>query len=204
MFDSSLLNLPWATLVTLASGYIGYFIANVGLKDQHKTVDVTFSTLVFGLLSALAYDAAIHFGIYMATSTAVVIALASGALWRKYGRKSLYWTLRRSDVSWSDSTNSAWQQMFGHTDYRVYEVTVYLKSGTVLLSRNVAQFEGLPNGPCTFGNQGDIIIYVTHRRLASTPGWKEDKAVNNEIYGAAATYIPVDQISRLEIRRARK
>ncbi|EAP1480041.1 hypothetical protein JMI38_001817 [Salmonella enterica] len=25
MIDASLINLPWATLVTLASGYIGYF-----------------------------------------------------------------------------------------------------------------------------------------------------------------------------------
>ncbi|STF36571.1 Uncharacterised protein [Escherichia coli] len=47
MFDVSLLNLPWATLVTLTSGYIGYFIANVGLKDHHKPIEVTFSSLIF-------------------------------------------------------------------------------------------------------------------------------------------------------------
>ena len=49
MFDVSLLNLPWATLVTLTSGYIGYFIANVGLKDHHKPIEVTFSSLIYGL-----------------------------------------------------------------------------------------------------------------------------------------------------------
>ncbi|MCZ5725913.1 hypothetical protein O5282_26815 [Escherichia coli] len=42
MFDASLLNLPWATLVTLTSGYIGHFIANVGLKNHHKPIEVTF------------------------------------------------------------------------------------------------------------------------------------------------------------------
>lgn len=55
MIDASLINLPWATLVTLASGYIGYFIANVGLKDQHKPIDITFSTLIFGLFAAMVY-----------------------------------------------------------------------------------------------------------------------------------------------------
>lgn len=49
MFDASLLNLPWPTLVTLACGYIGYFIANVGVKEHHQPVEVTFSTLIFGL-----------------------------------------------------------------------------------------------------------------------------------------------------------
>lgn len=29
VIDASLINLPWATLVTLASGYIGYFIAKL-------------------------------------------------------------------------------------------------------------------------------------------------------------------------------
>ncbi|MCZ5584059.1 hypothetical protein O5621_03670 [Escherichia coli] len=56
MFDVSLLNLPWATLVTLTSGYIGYFIANVGLKDHHKPIEVTFSSLIFGLTAMMAYQ----------------------------------------------------------------------------------------------------------------------------------------------------
>lgn len=46
MLNGDLLNLPWATLVTLASGYIGYFIANVGVNEHHKTRDVTFTMLV--------------------------------------------------------------------------------------------------------------------------------------------------------------
>jgi len=45
---TKLVNLPWATLLTLASGYAAYYVANVGVRDHHKPVDVTFSTLVFG------------------------------------------------------------------------------------------------------------------------------------------------------------
>ncbi|MFS1538303.1 MAG: hypothetical protein ACL7BU_05945 [Candidatus Phlomobacter fragariae] len=46
MLDSTLLDLSWATLVTLASGYIRYFIANVGLKEHHKPIDILFTTLI--------------------------------------------------------------------------------------------------------------------------------------------------------------
>ncbi|MCZ5585908.1 hypothetical protein O5621_13945 [Escherichia coli] len=63
MFDVSLLNLPWATLVTLTSGYIGYFIANVGLKDHHKPIEVTFSSLIFGLTAMMAYQAVMWAGL---------------------------------------------------------------------------------------------------------------------------------------------
>lgn len=52
---TKLVNLPWATLLTLASGYAAYYVANVGVRDHHKPVDVTFSTLVFGFFSAFVY-----------------------------------------------------------------------------------------------------------------------------------------------------
>ena len=37
MIDASLLDLPWATLVTLASGYIGYFMAMYALNVVNLT-----------------------------------------------------------------------------------------------------------------------------------------------------------------------
>ncbi len=137
VIDASLINLPWATLVTLASGYIGYFIANVGLKDHHKPVEITFATLIFGLFSSIAYQGTILLGLgeYPAALAAVIYSFACGAYWRKYGRRLMYRYLRDHDISWSDYTYSAWQQMFGHTQYRVTEIFVYLKDGSGLLSR---------------------------------------------------------------------
>ncbi|PAV05486.1 hypothetical protein CBG25_06330 [Arsenophonus sp. ENCA] len=55
MLDLTLLDLPWATLVTLTSGYISYFIANVGLKEHNKPIDIVFSTLIFSLLPTAIY-----------------------------------------------------------------------------------------------------------------------------------------------------
>ena len=204
MIDSSLLNLPWATLVTLACGYIGYFIANVGLKEHHQPVEVTFSTLIFGLFSAMVYHALTWAGLdtWTATLPTVLYAFACGAYWRRYARNWMYKFLRDNDISWSDNTRSAWQQMLGQTDYAVYEVVVYLKDGVILLSRDIIRFEGLPNGPCTLGNDGDVILYVTNRFKPNKQEWCEDKSVIDGKYGALATFIPGDQIARMEIRRA--
>ncbi|EAA6041255.1 hypothetical protein CE665_20050 [Salmonella enterica subsp. enterica serovar Poona] len=203
MIDASLINLPWATLVTLASGYIGYFIANVGLKDHHKPIDVTFSTLIFGLFAAMVYQAFIWVGCgeYFAAFPAVVYAFANGAWWRKYGRKWMYKFLRDHDISWSDSTSSAWQQMFGHTDYRVTEVYIILKDGSGLLSRLPGNYEGLPNGPFTLGDKGDVVLYVTHRSPANSDEWEKYNNAVDSPWGALASWVPADQIARIDIRR---
>lgn len=205
MFDKSLLDLLWPTLVTLAAGYIGYFVANVGVKDQHKAVDITFSALVFGLFSAGIYHASVWVGInaYMAAFPAVMAAFVAGSCWRKYGRKWMYSLLRKYDISWSDDTSSAWQAMFGHTQYRVTEIFVYLKDGSGLLSRLPGNYEEWPNGPFTLGNHGDISLYVTHRKSINGEAWEEYEGVVHQSWGALATWVPADQIARVDIRRKR-
>lgn len=210
MIDASLINLPWATLVTLASGYIGYFIANVGLKDHHKTIDITFATLVFSLLPTLGYTlismiCTSPFTTYASTASAVVIAVVTGALWRICGRKWMYGILRALNISWSDSTSSAWQQMFGLIDYRCTELFVILRDGSGLRSSPLTNFEGLANGPFCLGNSGDIILYITHYKPADRENWVEydPDAVTHESWGALASWVPADQIARVEIRRVK-
>ncbi|HBC1756135.1 TPA: hypothetical protein IB163_004390 [Escherichia coli] len=204
MFDASLLNLPWATLVTLTSGYIGYFIANVGLKDHHKPIEVTFTTLIFGLLSMMVYQAVMWAGLnsWLATPPALLCAFIYGALWRRYGRKWMYRFLWNHDISWSDDTSSAWQSLFNQMDFTFSEIYVYLKDGSVLLSLAPGRFAGRPNGPVTLGNKGDIILYVTHRTTVGSNIWTEcDSGVADDGWGTLATYIPAEQIARVDIRR---
>lgn len=207
MIDSSLINLPWATLVTLASGYIGYFIANVGLKDHHKTIDITFATLVFSLLPTLLYSFILlcftHSLItYSATAGAVMLAVISGALWRVSGRKWMYWLLRKFNISWSDGTSSAWQRMFDQRGYYVTEVYVHLKDGTILLAEAPGNFKGQPCGSFVMGNEKDILLYVTHEKAAGSVDWVECDVLHKS-WGAMTTYIPADQIARVKIRRTK-
>lgn len=205
MLDSSLLNLPWEALVTLSCGYIGYFISTVGINDSHKPTEVTFSTLIFGMFSAMVYHAFVWAGVddWTATLPTVLYAVASGAYWRKYARAWMYRFLRKHDISWSDSSSSAWQSMFEQTDFPVTEVLVFLKDGSVLRSLLSADFEQLPNGPLTLGNNGDITLYVTHYRDNNSREWMKYDNVMDKQSGNLATWIPRDQIVRMDIRRIR-
>ncbi|HEJ9423272.1 TPA: hypothetical protein SMO99_001395 [Proteus mirabilis] len=204
MFDASLLNLPWATLVTLTSGYIGYFIANVGLKEHHKPIEVTFSSLIFGLLSMMVYQAVMWSGLnaWLATPPALLCAFICGVFWRRYGRKWMYKFLRDKDISWSDNTHSAWQRMFDQHGYYISEGYVYLKDGTVLLSEHPGHFEGQPGGAFVLGAEKDVLMYVTHEKKLGNDKWLK-KEVANKNWGVMATYIPADQIAMIRIRRTR-
>lgn len=91
--------------------------------------------------------------------------------------------------------------MFGNTQYRATEIFVYLKDGSGLLSRLPGDYEEWPNGPFTQGNHGDISLYVTHRKSINDDDWVEYEGVVHQSWGALATWVPADQIARVDIRR---
>ncbi len=49
----------------------------------------------------------------------------------------------------------------------------------------------------------DMVLYVTHSSPSGSNEWEEYKGVVDKYWGALATYIPADQIARVEIRRVR-
>ncbi|MCZ5584058.1 hypothetical protein O5550_01495 [Escherichia coli] len=48
-----------------------------------------------------------------------------------------------------------------------------------------------------------MVLYVTHSSPSGSNEWEEYKGVVDKYWGALATYIPADQIARVEIRRVR-
>lgn len=196
------LNLPWATLVTLACGYMGYFIAHVGVRDHHKQIDVAFSTLVFGFFAAFAYQIGRYIGAGMLISAAfaVVISCVVGALWRTYGRRLLYKILRSGDVSHADDIPSAWLSLFGETKTIATSLSVKTKDGTILLSESLADFSNKPNGPFVFGSNGDVLMYVTDIKELGGK-WEKQDDVDYEDWGTVITHIPASEIMRVRLRR---
>jgi hypothetical protein len=200
---TSLLNLPWATLVTLACGYMGYYIANVGIRDHHKQIDIAFSTLVFGFIAAFSYQVARHFelGILVSSVYAVVDACLAGALWRVAGRRLMRWVLRVGDISHADDVPSAWLSLFEPTSVRATELSVRLKDGTVLLSQDLDRFKNKPNGPFVLGSTGDVLLYVTDTKPAGSDEWVTEDDVDYEDWGSVITHVAASEISRVRFRR---
>lgn len=202
-FKPDLVNLPWETLLTLASGYAGYFVANVGIRDHHKAIDTVFSTLVFGFISAFVYKIctiALDLSLVSASPIAFVATMFAGGIWSFAGRKLLETILRVSKVSHANDLPSAWVALFG-IGIPATQLTVKLKDGSWLMCDDLSKFEKHPNGPCTLGAKGDVLMYVTHAQSEIGIAFFPTPASTHEVWGDEVTYIPADQIVRIDLRR---
>lgn len=199
---SELLKLPWATLVTLACGYMGYFIAHVGVREHHKAIDVTFSTLVFGFVAAFGYQLAWrqNAGMLVSGLAAAAVACLAGATWSRFGRPALNSAMRASRITLNDDDPAAWQSLFRYRG-RTLQLTVALKDGTWLMTENLRDFEGAVDGPCKFGAAGDVLMYVTHVKGPADEDFEAVEGTRNPDWGDEITFIPKDQIVRVRIRR---
>lgn len=208
--DFDVFGLPWATLMTLASGYAGYYVANVGLREHHKTIDITFSTLVFGFFATVVYLTIGFLGSFTETASLIAALLSPlaafatsitlGVWWSKIGRKWLERMLRNGNVSHSNELPSAWVTMQSLTDTTARQLHVRLTDGTWLKCEDLRAFGEAPNGPCVFGGTGDILMYVTDRK---PPGgvWHQITGTLDDQWGYEITYIPASQIARVDYRR---
>jgi hypothetical protein len=202
-FKPDLITLPWATLLTLASGYAGYYVANVGIREHHKPIDVIFATLVFGFISACAYNVCREiFEIRLAWSSAIafVFAMVVGALWSWGGRSAVERLLRKSRVSHSDDLPSAWVALFG-VKIAATQLSVKLKDGSWLMCDDLTKFSSSPNGPCVLGAKGDILMYVTHKQTDIGIAFFPTTYPVDAEWGHEITYIPADQVARVDLRR---
>lgn len=197
---------PWALLLAFVCGYAGYYVANTGNREHHKKLDITFSMIFFGFLGSFIYEASrrwLSSDILLNSLAAVIGAICIGGLWRIYGRQLLLQTLRRTGVSHSDDIPSAWRALFEIKDHDGTQLSVRLKDGTWLQCDDLGRFQGSPNGPCTLGATGDILMYVTDTRELhgkSVP----NEAVEFDQWGTEITYIPASEIGRVDFRRKKK
>ena len=201
--NQELFNLPWTTLLTIASGYAGYYVANLGVREHHKTIDVAFSTLVFGFLATFVYRILLTVGANILASAIVAFLFAAmaGGIWSRYGRIFLLKVLRLSDVSHANDLPKAWVALFSQTGVNATQLSVKLKDGTWLKCEDLSHFQNMPNGPCVLGGSGDVLMYVTHQQNPNEEEFSSYEAVADPKWGNEITYIPADQIARLDFRR---
>ncbi|MBB3458730.1 hypothetical protein FHT86_007056 [Rhizobium sp. BK313] len=201
---SKFLSLPWATLLALAAGYSAYFTANAGVRGYQNTTDVIFSTLVFGFFGAFAYQYAYtiwQLGILISSIVGYLAAMIIGAFWATYGRDGYYWILRKTKISLHYDRPSAWLLLFENKKLPFTQLTVRLKDGTWLHCEKLANFKHKRGGACAFGAQGDITMYVTHIKYASSQAYQPRVNVEDTDWGDEITYVPAEQIDRVIVRR---
>lgn len=200
---ASLLDLPWSTLFTLASGYTAYLISNLGLRDHHKPIDIAFSTLVYGLVARIVFDPVIDRGEpqWLASIVGFFFALVVAISWNRYGRKIFRLALRKMDVSLHDELPSAWMTMLATKDVNASQLIVKLTNGTWLMCEDLHQFKDEPNGPCALGIAGDVLMYVTHQKGPEDKSFSALPSVIDPEWGSEALYLASDKIERVYFRR---
>jgi hypothetical protein len=192
------LTLPFAVQVALGSGYLAYLLAYSGIRQHHNATDVLFRTLAFGLAASVIIYFAPHSWVAIAVAFAAPLLLA--ALWRWRGITATKSVLRNTEISWSDDIPTAWLSIVAETARaRPAQIAVDLDNGRTLTCDDTRLFADAPHGPCLFGLDGSIGMYVTAERRENGE-WVEHTDVRNPVDGDRLTYIPAASVRRVEIR----
>lgn len=207
---AQLIQLPWYVLLTLSCGYVGYFMAHVGIRSHHKTVDVAFTTLVFGLFAAGVYKSTLYVlggadhdlvAVIISSMNAFLFTFLLGGGWSWRGRNLFLKYQRWAGISYADDLPSAWKALFRVNSFDGKQLSVELTDGTWLFCEDLHRFKDEPNGPCVLGGVGDVLMYVTHVKSKGDQIFTECSDVQMEDWGARISYIPREKIARLEFRR---
>lgn len=196
----SILQLPIETLALLAGGYLAYRLAYTGRDMAHKTVDVIMITSAFGFVTQLGFLSlsAVVENATISSLFGIVVALLFAVFWRRFGQTWARKVLRVGRVSLADGQNSAWDTMMVQEGHKAASLVVKKRDGTILLCGKLHDFRKDPHGPCVFGADGSIAMYVTDFRLPD-----EEEYIKNDLRtedGAVViTYIPADEISEIRI-----
>ena len=197
----SLLNLPLETIAILGVGYLGYRIAYTGQMSHHRTVDITFISLAFGMLYKLFIDVVkLRFEIQeLAIFFAGILTFVLASLWRKWGISAAQRLLRVANISYSDGKSSAWDSMRVSTNDRPTQLIIRVQNGPALMCDYLKDFEAFPHGPCLFGEDGSVSLYVTHIRPAGADEWILATWTKTEL-GHQITYVPSSNVGFIEVR----
>lgn len=201
---TSLLALPVETLAALGGGYLAYRLAFTGRNAGHRQVDTILLVLLFGLIVQVASGSmpeSISQGFVAAVGISLACAVA--AVWRAWLEPMMRQMWRSLGVSDHDGQPNVWRSALARAELNgPTRVLVTMKDGTAYMSDDLAQFSDAPMGPCLFGEDGSIALYITHTCGKDDDAW-EEHTPRCEGYGDLMTFIAPDDIKLIEVQRHR-
>ena len=200
-----LLQLPWQIQIVIVSGYLGYRVAYAGRTSAHNTTDVFAIVLCFGGVALLSFKVIISFGegVWYQTVgsvSAVGFALITAAIWRRFVRDWCASAVRWLSHSQDDGHSTAWETIIQQQGLTYSQINVRLTSGEIYESYPLGQFNNEPNGPCVFGGDGSVGLFVTHITDLNDERRVTELLKTEE--GLRMTYIPVGSIIEVDFRRS--
>lgn len=201
MSFEEIIKLPIAVQLALGSGYLGYVTAYAGLRRSRTATDAIFMTVAFGLPAVLVFVGLEAKGVIVAALAGAVAAICVACLWRIGGRSASYWALDKAGVHNDDGLSHAWDALIQRRGLKSSQMSVHTKDGRILYMSDRTEVLDAPFGGLLLGADGSIVMVVQKERLAD--GTVEERTgVTDADWGARLTYIPADQIARVNIRIA--
>ena len=197
--SESLFMLPLELQVALGGGYLAHAVAYGGLRQAPSATELALRSLAFGLAALLSFRTALSHNAptIFAVAAGLSCALLLGILWRRAGMK---WTIRmlRWIGIWEDGLPDAWTALIQTPKLNVTQVSVHLKNGRVLYHDRNA-YPAAWNDGLYFGSDGSMVIVVAEEERDDGTS-EERKDVYAPQWGTRLTYIPADQVERVNLR----
>lgn len=200
--DTELLNLPFEIQLVLAAGYLAYRISSAGLDKNHRPTDTAFQILVYGLIAYLTNE---QIGEacpqWVAMPASILSSIVASLLWRRPLSGIVRRALRAGGFTNENFAPTTWDHIIQNKDVKAWlYVSVQLRDGYVLESDLALVPDTLPFSCFDADSAGNIAIYVTKFIRPSGKEIAIDGGhIRNEIGAAQITYIPRDEIVRVDL-----
>lgn len=199
-----ILQLPFEIMWPLAAGYLAYRLAFVGRDAPHKQLDTVFMIFVFGtaakLLAGASGAQAPSWSYYVWACLGGVFSICLALVWRAWGAGMYFDAVRKSKILDHDGQPDVWRSMLARRLAGPVQLSVTTKSGKVYFCEELAAYNDAPLGPCLFGEDGSVAMYITSWRKVGEPGWR-DVSPKREGFGLEMSFFKASEIERIDVTR---
>lgn len=203
---SALLQLPFEVIWMLGIGYLGYKLTFVGRDAHHQVLDRIFLIFVIGSFSRWGATYAHHW-VEMPASIEAFVALGIGVtislIWRRWLGGLFFEAMHKTKFIRDDGQPDVWRSMLARELRGPRRLVVKLKNGNSLMCSELADFNDAPLGPCLFGPDGSIAMYVTDVLKADEENWVQIEPIPPDMpeWGYEMSFIPAAEIARIDVTR---
>lgn len=196
-----ILSMPEYIQIVLATGYVGYSVANAGYRDKERKDQLFYGVMVYGLIGYFVFSRLqAQYNVFLASLVfAFLFTVLCALIWRRYLWPVFYHRLRCGGVFNEDFIPNIWSGVIHNMDVVPTQISVYLKSGTILSCYEVQSFANAPIPMYYSDNEGNIAMYVTERTNPDGSEYVPDD-VRVIGWGDNLTFIPAREIERVNIR----
>ena len=198
----ALLNLSLDLQIIFAAGYLGFWVATVGIESKLRPTDIAMQILVYGLVAKLmliALPERIYCNEVLPPILAVIASVVVGMCWRSFLRKIVTDFLKFARVHNHDHMPTVLDSIMNETNVTWEYVQVHMKDGRLFESDSYKVDNNVPLDKYVIDPEGNIAMYVTKIFQANRneePSTFED---DDENLGSVLSYISADNISRIDI-----